>query len=163
MQGFKLVLKIMTGIPLILISVMGLLITLIMGKFFYAICFVLLLVAYFAICGWDHQRDIRRLRESVQVRGMDLDYFVSYLDNGVVIDLAQQKVLVGNLKNEKILSFNEIKSIEREDLQVGSNMKFRILVNTHDFETPRVGAGFAGEKNTRDAAFAKLSAALKFI
>lgn len=162
MQGLKLVLKILTGIPLILVSGIGLLITLLMGKFLFAICFLLLLVAYFAICRWDHQRDTLKLREAVQARGMTLDYFVSYLDNGVVIDMTQQKLLVGNLKSENILSFNEIKSIEREDVMVGSNMKYRLIAYTHNFDTPRVGAGFANEKNTRDMAFAKISAALRF-
>lgn len=163
MQGFKLFLKIFTGIPLVLVSAVGVLITLMMGKFFYAVCFLLLLIAYFVICRWDHQRDTSKLRDALHARGMTLDYFVNYLDNGVVIDMTQQKLLIGNLKSEKILSFSEIKSIEREDVMMGSNMKYRLIAYTNDFDTPRVGAGFANDKNTRDVAFAKLSAALKFI
>lgn len=92
---------------------------------------------------------------------MTLDYFVSYLENGVAIDLTQQKVLVGNLKKGKILSFDEVKSIEWEDAPYQGKMKFNVYVNTNYFEVPRLGAGFASHKNMRDTSYAKLSAALK--
>jgi hypothetical protein len=161
MQAFKLFLKMFIGGPLIVVACFALLGTLIGGEYLYAVGIVVLLIAYFAFWGWDEQRDARKLREAVQARGLNLDYFVNYLDGGVVIDLANEKVLVGNLKAGVILSFAEVKSVEWEDTPFKGKMKHNLYVNTHSFDNPRVGAGFAGNKSMRDTAYAKLSAALK--
>lgn len=161
MQGFKLFLKMFIGGPLIVVGLITLLGTLIGGEYLYALGIVALLIAFLALWGWDEQRDASKLRDAVRARGLNLDYFVNYLDGGVVIDLANEKVLVGNLKSGKILSFADVKSVEWEDTPFQGKLKYNLYLNTHDFHNPRVGAGFAGKKGMRDAALAKLSTALK--
>ena len=163
MHAFKQILKTFIGSLLMVVGCIALVGTLIGGAYYHALGIAVALVAYLVISGWDNLRDERKFREAVQARGLNLDYFVRYFDGGVVIDLDHRKLLVGNLKNGKILSFDDVKTVEWEDTPMHNRMKFNIYVNTHDFETPRVGAGFAGNKAMRDAAYAKLSAALKLV
>lgn len=162
MHAFKHFLKMFITGPLLVIACFALLGTLIGGEYLYAVGIVLSLIAYFAFWGWVDQRDTRKLREAVEARGLNPDYFVHYLDGGVAIDLAGEKVLVGNLKAGKIFSFADIKTVESENAPYHDKVKYNIYLNTHNFDTPRVGVGFAGDKAMRDAAYAKLNAALKF-
>lgn len=160
MHAFKLFLKMFIGGPLVVICSVGLIGTLIGGEYLHALAIVLLLVAYFAFWGWDEQRYIRNLRKAVEARGLNLDYFVNYLDGGVVIDLVNQKVLIGNLRRGPILNFTDVKSVEWEDAQFKGRIKHDLYANTANFDAPRVGAGFASNRRLRDTAYAKLSAAL---
>lgn len=161
MQELKLFLKKLIGIPLLVIAFLGMVLTISGGVFLNAFWFALFIAVLFALDHWDDKRDTRNLRKAVEARGMRLDYFVNYLSNGVAIDLANEKLLVGNLKGGKILNFADVKSVEWEDNPFNRKWIHNVYVNTHDFDTPRVGAGFAGNKNMRDDACAKLSAALK--
>lgn len=162
MQFIKLFLKMFIGVPLTIIGLLGLLGSLIDGEYLSAFGIVLFLLLFFWICGWDSRRDEKKLKETVLSRGLKIDYMASYLGGGIVIDLKNEKLVVGNLKAGKILNFNEVKSIEWKDTPYHNKMKYSLYVNTNNFETPQLGAGFAGDKGMRDAAYAKLSAALKF-
>lgn len=161
MQALKRFLMMFIAIPLTVIGLVGLLGALLEGKYLKAVGIVFVLIAYFWFCGWEQQRYTQNLRKAVRARGMNLDYFVNYLESGVAIDLAKKKVLVGNLKRGKILTFDEVKSIEWEDSPFHGKIKYNIYVNTNDFQVPRLGAGFASHKNMRDTSYAKLNAALK--
>lgn len=146
MQSIKLFLKLFIGGPLTIICLFGLLGTLIGGEYLYAFGIVAFLFSFFWLCSWDSQRDEKKLKETVLSRGLNIDYMANYLGGGVVIDLKNEKLLVGNLKSGKILDFSEVKNIEWEDTPFHNKMKYNLYVNTNNFDTPRLGAGFAGNK-----------------
>jgi hypothetical protein len=161
MKVVKLFLKTFIGGPLLIFGPIVFIAMIVGEEYLIAFWTLVLIIAFFALSGWDNQRDERKLKEIISSRGINIDYWATYLDAGVVIDLSKEKLLVGNLKSGKILDFSEVKNIEWEDAPYSNTMKYNIYVNTNNFEAPRLGVGFAGHKKLRDTAYAKLSAALK--
>ncbi|TBU77177.1 hypothetical protein [Phytopseudomonas daroniae] len=161
MAALKLFLKLFIGVPLFIIGGIGLLGTLIGGQFQAALGIVAALAAFASICVWDSKRSQAKYRKVAERRGLTLDYFANYLDAGVVIDRQKRQLLLGKFDGGKIISFDDARSAEWEDLPYGGKMKYLLHVNTGDFDTPRLSVGFSGQKALRDQAYSKLMAALK--
>lgn len=160
MAMLKLFLKMFIGGPLFVIGAIGILGTLIGGEYLITLAIVAVLAGFVALCSWDDKRSLMRYRETAQRRGLRLDYFVNYLDAGIVIDREKRQLLIGKFKDAKVLGFDEVSSTEWEDVPYSGKLKYVLHVNTRNFDYPRLGVGFAGHKALRDQAYAKLVAAL---
>ena len=102
-----------------------------------------------------------RLIKRANSLGVNSEYVSLYGDNGLIIDNTNKKIFAGTKKNGKVFNYDDVSSIEREDVPFGSTKKCVIHINTLDFDTPRVTVGYADFSGQRDRAFSKLRAALK--
>lgn len=162
MQFIKLFLKIFIGVPLTIILVIMIAQALTESRVLDAAEYAFYLIIFFGICILDTRRSNNRILNSLKSRGINIDFIVSYVGGGVVIDLANEQILVGNLLTATPVKFSEVVRVECENAVVFDKCKYNLFVNTNNFHSPRVGAGFAGDRASRDLAFAKLNAALKF-
>jgi hypothetical protein len=161
MRALKFFIKSFIALPLLVLGSIGTLGMLVGGEYLIALGVVLFMLFFFALCGWDAERDEEKAKKSILSRGVYIDFIADYLGSGVVIDLKNEKILVGNFKTGKITDFKDVKNIEWEDAPYKGTMKYNIHINTDNFEHPRLSAYFGGNKGMRDTAYAKLSAALK--
>lgn len=118
--------------------------------------------ACFAYLVWDARQVYFRFRNHGINNGLNPEFVACYEDNGIIIDNAKKKVFVGEIKGGKVLDYDKISSIEREDRLLGNHMKYILYVKTLDFNSPSILVGFSGNRGPRDEAFEKLRAALGF-
>ncbi|AGQ92337.1 MULTISPECIES: hypothetical protein [Vibrio harveyi group] len=102
-----------------------------------------------------------RLKKRAASLGVNPEYVSLYADNGLVIDNTNKKIFAGTKKHGKVFNYDDVSSIELEDIPFGRTKKCVIHINTLDFDTPRVTVGYADFSGQRDRAFSKLRAALK--
>lgn len=141
-------------------AIIGVIVSLAHGSYFIA------LAIFVSFCAWGNflakyqEREINELKNIIASRGLNIDFLNQTAGVGVVIDMANKKLLMGDLKTATIVGFDEIKSIECEDVPRGNRIEYSICAYTNSFEVPRVGLAFNVDRDARNLIYAKLRAAI---
>jgi hypothetical protein len=134
--------------------------SLIAGHWLQLFFCILVLFVFLGLAGWAEGRSTDKLEKIIASRGIKAD-FLSHLDGqGVVIDLANKKLLVGHLDRTLILEFSNVTQIISEDVPRGKNSAvYDLKVRTNNFNAPLLSARFSRQAQ-RDEAYSKLHTAL---
>lgn len=134
--------------------------SLIAGHWLQLFFCILVLFVFICFAGWVEGCATEKLEKTIASRGIKAD-FLSHLDGqGVVIDLANKRLLVGPLDRALILEFANVTQIIYEDVPRGKNSAvYDLKVRTNNFNAPLLSARFS-RKAQRDEAYSKLHTAL---
>lgn len=134
--------------------------SLIAGHWLQLFFCILVLFVFIGFAGWVEGCATEKLEKTIASRGIKAD-FLSHLDGqGVVIDLANKRLLVGPLDRALILEFANVTQIIYEDVPRGKNSAvYDLKVRTNNFNAPLLSARFS-RKAQRDEAYSKLHTAL---
>jgi hypothetical protein len=121
---------------------------------------ILALCVCIGFAGWVEGLATRKLEKTIASRGIKADFISHLHGQGVVIDLASRRLLVGRLERASILEFANVTQILSEDVPMGRNSTvYDLKIRTNNFNAPLLSARFSRQAQ-RDEAYSKLHTAL---
>lgn len=148
-------------IPLTLYFGVTAIVSLIAGQWMALFGSCAVLVVSLGFAGWVEVLTADKSSEIVTSRGLKADFISQFAGQGVVIDLANKRFLVGSLRRAPAMEFrNAIEILSENDHSLGARAtRYKIKVRTNDFNSPLLTAQFSSEAE-RDHAYSKLHTAL---
>jgi hypothetical protein len=148
-------------VPLTLYLGVTAIVSLVAGQWMALFGSCAVLVVSLGFAGWVEVLTADKASKIVISRGLNADFVSQYAGQGVVIDLANKRFLVGSLRGAPAMEFRSATEIISEnDGSLGARAtRYKIKVMTNDFNSPLLTAQFASEAK-RDEAYSKLHSAL---
>lgn len=150
------------AVPVLLYGGLGAISSMITGDWFMFFVFAGFMFVYFSFAEWISSRTQNKFSQLVTARGLRPDFIYQYGGQGLAIDLAARRILVGRARTGAIINFNNVTEIFTRDVPKGSNVYNKeINVRTNDFHNPIMRVTFENE-TLRDMAYAKLHSAFNY-
>jgi len=147
------------ALPVLLYGGLGAISSMITGDWFMFCVFAGFMFVYFSFAEWISSRTQSKFSRLVSARGLRPDFIYQYGGQGLVIDLAARKLLVGRARTGAIINFSSVTEFFTSDVHKGSNVYIKeINVRTNDFHNPLMTVTFENEP-LRNMAYAKLHSA----